>query len=169
MAVEKFRASERSACGVIGQDRSAFRKKKPHMGFQEAQLRADLSAEVGKHPARGWRTSSLKSAPHRTTSAATTGLEFTAAAGLTGAARPGSIPRSSTPDHPGRRASSNPSAPNSEGTAHRRNHGHHSRSDIFGRGMKAIYNHERPRGSLDGMTPKRYWENWTQENLLAIA
>ncbi|MCX2750437.1 hypothetical protein OOZ51_21900 [Arthrobacter sp. MI7-26] len=32
-----------------------------------------------------------------------------------------------------------------------------------------IYNHERPHGSLDGMTPKRYWENWTQENQLAIA
>jgi putative transposase len=34
---------------------------------------------------------------------------------------------------------------------------------------KAIYNHERPHGSLDGMTPKRYWETWTQENQLAIA
>ncbi|MET4096670.1 hypothetical protein ABIB51_004676, partial [Arthrobacter sp. UYCu712] len=30
-------------------------------------------------------------------------------------------------------------------------------------------NHERPHGSLDGMTPKRYWETWTQENQLAIA
>ena len=34
---------------------------------------------------------------------------------------------------------------------------------------KAIYNHERPHGSLDGMTPQRYWETWTQENQLAIA
>jgi transposase InsO family protein len=34
---------------------------------------------------------------------------------------------------------------------------------------KAIYNHERPHGSLDRMTPKRYWETWTQENQLAIA
>ncbi|BAS18389.1 insertion element IS476 uncharacterized 39.2 kDa protein (plasmid) [Arthrobacter sp. Hiyo8] len=34
---------------------------------------------------------------------------------------------------------------------------------------KAIYNHERPHGSQDGMTPKRYWENWTQGNQLAIA
>jgi putative transposase len=34
---------------------------------------------------------------------------------------------------------------------------------------KAIYNYERPHGSLDGMTPKRYWETWTQENQLAIA
>jgi transposase InsO family protein len=34
---------------------------------------------------------------------------------------------------------------------------------------KAIYNHERPHGSLDGMTPNRYWENWTQEYQLAIA
>jgi putative transposase len=29
---------------------------------------------------------------------------------------------------------------------------------------KAIYNHDRPHGSLDGMTPKRYRETWTQEN-----
>jgi putative transposase len=34
---------------------------------------------------------------------------------------------------------------------------------------KAIYNHEWPHGSLNGMTPKRYWENWTQENQLALA
>jgi hypothetical protein len=34
---------------------------------------------------------------------------------------------------------------------------------------KAIYSHERPHGSLAGMTPKRYWETWTQENQLAIA
>lgn len=30
-------------------------------------------------------------------------------------------------------------------------------------------NAEAPHGSLDGMTPKRYWENWKQENQLAIA
>jgi transposase InsO family protein len=51
MAVEKFGASERFACKVIGQNRSAFRKKKPDMGFEEAQLRA----VAGKHPAWGWR------------------------------------------------------------------------------------------------------------------
>ena len=32
---------------------------------------------------------------------------------------------------------------------------------------KAIYNHERPHGSLNGMTPRRYWKNWTQEIQLA--
>jgi putative transposase len=36
-------------------------------------------------------------------------------------------------------------------------------------GMEAIYNHERPHGSLNGMTPNRYWEQWTQANQLAIA
>lgn len=34
---------------------------------------------------------------------------------------------------------------------------------------KAIYKHERPHRSLNGMTPKRYWETWTHENQLAIA
>jgi transposase InsO family protein len=34
---------------------------------------------------------------------------------------------------------------------------------------KATYNHERPHGSLDGMTPKRYWETWTQEDRFVIA
>jgi len=34
---------------------------------------------------------------------------------------------------------------------------------------KAICNHERPHGSLDGMPPKRYWETWTQENRPVIA
>ncbi len=33
---------------------------------------------------------------------------------------------------------------------------------------KAIYNHERPHGSLDGMTPKRYWDNWTAKNQFAF-
>ncbi|GAA1133516.1 hypothetical protein GCM10009582_33870 [Arthrobacter flavus] len=34
---------------------------------------------------------------------------------------------------------------------------------------KQIYNHERPHGSLNGMTPSAYWENWTTANQLAIA
>jgi putative transposase len=55
MAVEKFGASERFACALLGQNRSAFRKKKPDMGFQEARLRAALRAVAGQHPAWGWR------------------------------------------------------------------------------------------------------------------
>lgn len=55
MAVEKFGASERLACRILGQNRSAFRKKKPDMGFEEAQLRAELRAVAGKHPAWGWQ------------------------------------------------------------------------------------------------------------------
>lgn len=55
MAVEKFGASERFACKVLGQNRSAFRKKKPDMGFEEAQLRVDLRAIAAKHPVWGWR------------------------------------------------------------------------------------------------------------------
>jgi putative transposase len=55
MAQEKFGASERFACKVIGQNRSAFRKKKPDMSFTEAQLRAALRAVAVKHPAWGWR------------------------------------------------------------------------------------------------------------------
>jgi putative transposase len=34
---------------------------------------------------------------------------------------------------------------------------------------KEIYNHERPHGSLGGMTPNQHWENWTQNNQLALA
>jgi hypothetical protein len=55
MAVEKFGASERFACKVLGQNRSAFRKKKPDTGFEEAQLRATLRAVAVKHPTWGWR------------------------------------------------------------------------------------------------------------------
>ena len=35
MAVEKFGASERFACKILGQNRSAFRKKKPDTSFEE--------------------------------------------------------------------------------------------------------------------------------------
>ena len=51
VAVEKFGASERFACALLGQNRSAFRKKKPDMGFEEMQLRAELRAVAVKHPA----------------------------------------------------------------------------------------------------------------------
>ena len=55
MAVEKFGASERLACKILGQNRSAFRKKKPDMGLAEAELRAALRAVAATHPAWGWR------------------------------------------------------------------------------------------------------------------
>lgn len=48
-------ASERFACHVLGQNRSALRKKKTPMSFDEAQLRADLRAVASKHPTWGWR------------------------------------------------------------------------------------------------------------------
>jgi hypothetical protein len=50
MAVEKFGASERFACAVLGQNRSAFRKKKPDIGFEEMQLRVALRTVAVKHP-----------------------------------------------------------------------------------------------------------------------
>ena len=53
MAVEKFGASERLACKVLGQNRSAFRKKKPDLGLEEARLRAALRAVAVKQPAWG--------------------------------------------------------------------------------------------------------------------
>lgn len=34
---------------------------------------------------------------------------------------------------------------------------------------KDIYNQERPHGSLDGLTPSRFWDEWVRENQLAIA
>jgi len=55
MAMEKFGASERFACQVLGQNRSALRKKKSPMSFNEAQLRADLRTIASKHPTWGWR------------------------------------------------------------------------------------------------------------------
>ena len=55
MAVEKFGASERFACKVLGQNRSALRKARPVVSFEEARLRAALRAIAGEHPAWGWR------------------------------------------------------------------------------------------------------------------
>ena len=55
MAVEKFGASERFACKIIGQNRSAVRKTKPDMGFEETRLRGALRAVAVKHPTWGWR------------------------------------------------------------------------------------------------------------------
>ena len=53
--MEKFGASERFACQVLGQNRSALRKKKSPMSFDEALLRADLHAVASEYPAWGWR------------------------------------------------------------------------------------------------------------------
>jgi hypothetical protein len=39
---------------LLGQNRSAFRKKEPDMGFEDMQLRAALRAVAVNHP-RGWR------------------------------------------------------------------------------------------------------------------
>ena len=55
MAVEKFGASERFACKILGQNRSAFRKKKPDTSFEETRLRGALRAIAIKHPTWGWR------------------------------------------------------------------------------------------------------------------
>ena len=43
------------ACKILGQNRSAFRKKEPDMGFEEVRLRSDPRAIAAKHPAWGWR------------------------------------------------------------------------------------------------------------------
>ncbi|WP_156808958.1 IS3 family transposase [Arthrobacter sp. TB 23] len=55
MAQEKFGASERLACKILGQNRSALRKARPVASFEDHQLRADLRAIAGKHPTWGWR------------------------------------------------------------------------------------------------------------------
>lgn len=54
MAVEGSGASERFVCKILGQNRCAFRKKKPDMGFDEAALRAVACAVAVKHPVWGW-------------------------------------------------------------------------------------------------------------------
>lgn len=54
MAQEKFGASERFACTVLGQNRSALRKTKPGSSAEEHQLCADLRSIASKYPAWGW-------------------------------------------------------------------------------------------------------------------
>jgi transposase InsO family protein len=279
MAVEKFGASERFACALLGQNRSAFRKKKPVMGFEESQLRAALRAVAVKHPAWGWRKArwhllaqpdwdgvalnrkrirrlwrdegltckprvrkkrrtgpgageqkrltaeypmhvvsfdfqsdvtscgrhirffnvideytrtALAIIPRRSFKASDVvavlediiaetgtapayvrcdnGPEFTAAA-LIGWCNTAGVDT----------AFIDPGSPWQNGFIESFN-AQFRREQLAGEIMdtmaeagylaeewKAIYNHERPHGSLDGMTPKRYWETWTQENQLAIA
>ena len=55
MAVDTFGASERFACALLGQNRSAYRKKKPAMPFDEVRLREDLRGVASDYPAWGWR------------------------------------------------------------------------------------------------------------------
>ena len=62
MAVEKFGASEHFACALLGQNRSAFRKKKPDMGYDEMQLRTQLRTVAGQHPRLRLAESALASA-----------------------------------------------------------------------------------------------------------
>ncbi len=279
MAVEKFGASERFACALLGQNRSAFRKKKPDMGFEEMQLRAELRAVAVKHPAWGWRKArwhllaqpawdgvalnrkrirrlwrdegltckpkarkkrrtgpgageqkrltaqypmhvvsfdfqsdvtscgrhirffnvideytrtALAIIPRRSFKAADVvavleniiaetgtapayvrcdnGPEFTAAALIEWCNTVGVDT-----------AFIDPGSPWQNGFIESFN-AQFRREQLTGEIMdtmaeakylaaewKAIYNHERPHGSLDGMTPYRYWETWTQENQLAIA
>ncbi len=47
--------SEQLACRVSGKNRSAFREKKPEMGFEEVELRADLQAVAVRNPVWEWR------------------------------------------------------------------------------------------------------------------
>lgn len=279
MAVEKFGASERLACKILGQNRSAFRKKKPDMGFEEAQLRAALRAIAARHPAWGWRKArwhlraqpawagvalnakrvrrlwreegltckpkarkkrrtgpgageekrllaeypmhvlsfdfqsdvttcgrhirffnvideytrtALAIIPRRSFKAtdviavlegiiAETGVEptylrcdngpeFTAGALIDWCAAAGV-----------KTAFIDPGSPWQNGFIESFN-AQFRREQLAGEIMdtmveaeylaeewKAIYNHERPHGSLGGMTPKRYWDTWTQKNQLAIA
>ena len=54
MAQERFGASERFACTVLGQSRSALRKAKPSISAEEHPLRACLRSIASKYPAWGW-------------------------------------------------------------------------------------------------------------------
>ena len=78
MAVEKFGASERFACKILGQNRSAFRKEKPDMGFEEAALRAALRVVAATHPAWGLAQGPL--APGHPTGLGRGGAEWEACA-----------------------------------------------------------------------------------------
>ncbi len=57
MVQEKFGASQRFACKVLGQNRSAMRKPRPKMSFEEARLLEGLRALALKYLAWGWRKS----------------------------------------------------------------------------------------------------------------
>ncbi|MBG6226803.1 transposase InsO family protein [Arthrobacter sp. CAN_A2] len=279
MAQEKFGASERFACKVLGQNRSALRKGRPEVSFEEQHLRADLRAVAKKHPVWGWRKArwhllaqpawdgaalnkkrvrrlwrlegltckpkarkkrrtgpgageqkrlraeypmhvvsfdfqsdvtscgrhirffnvideytrtALAVIPRRSFTAtdvvavleniiAETGVvptyvrsdngpEFTAAALIDWCSTAGV-----------ETAFIDPGSPWQNGFAESFN-AQFRREQLTGEIMdtmaeakylagewKDIYNHERPHGSLDGMTPNRYWKRWTAENQLAIA
>ena len=59
MAVEKFGASERFACKILGQNRSAFRKKKPDTSFEETRLRGRPTRHRDQAPDMGMAESPL--------------------------------------------------------------------------------------------------------------
>ncbi|MBT9298988.1 IS3 family transposase [Rhodococcus sp. GOMB7] len=278
MAVEKFGASERFACKILGQNRSAFRKKKPDTSFEETRLRGALRAIAIKHPTWGWRKArwcllaqewagmalnnkrvrrlwreeglvckpkarkKRRAGPGageqkrltaeypmhvvsfdfqsdvtscgrhirffnvideytRTALAIIARRSFTASdvvAALENIiAETGTAPTYVRCDNgPEFTAAAlinwcntvgvgtafiDLGSPWQNGFVESFN-AQFRREQLSGEIMdtmaeatylaeewKAIYNHERPHGSLDGMTPNRYWENWTQENQLAIA
>ncbi|WP_087503882.1 MULTISPECIES: IS3 family transposase [unclassified Rhodococcus (in: high G+C Gram-positive bacteria)] len=278
MAVEKFGTSERFACKILGQNRSAFRKKKPDTSFEETRLRGALRAIAIKHPTWGWRKArwcllaqewagmalnnkrvrrlwreeglvckpkarkKRRAGPGageqkrltaeypmhvvsfdfqsdvtscgrhirffnvideytRTALAIIARRSFTASdvvAALENIiAETGTAPTYVRCDNgPEFTAAAlinwcntvgvgtafiDPGSPWQNGFVESFN-AQFRREQLSGEIMdtmaeatylaeewKAIYNHERPHGSLDGMTPNRYWENWTQENQLAIA
>ncbi|MGY2744927.1 transposase InsO family protein [Arthrobacter sp. UYCu723] len=183
MAVEKFGASERFACKVIGQNRSGFRKKKPDMGFEEAELRTQLCAVA--NVIDEYTRTALAVVPRRSFKASDVVAVMENIIAETGAA-PAYVRCDNGPEFTPAAlidwcdtagvdtAFIDPGSPWQNGFIESFN-AQFRREQLSGEIIdtmaeakylaeewKAIYNHERPHGSLNGMTPKRYWDNWTE-------